>query len=441
MIRRRHTLTAIKSMLITALLSLLVLLAHTTAQGNDVDRPLLAPQWHTSPPGQRLSTGAPGADGPVMAISPDGSKIMVAYNYRVTGPTNRDPYTVEFDGQAWSAPIPVVISAGSDSAQVALTYDANNVAHLVWEEPGYGLGYMRYNGSEWVDFSFVAELTERIIGASISATGSQTLDVVYSARPGATQNPNIYHSRSTNGGASWSTPVAIAQTAPTSQAPKIAHDAGGRPHVVWQETTAAPGFAVHYTRGLPWSTPITISPGIQNARRPALAIAGNTVHVAFTNSVSINNNDFDQWATYTRCSNNCSAPASWSAPLNASGQPVRVNTSAPSDLIASIVHHQACTYIFFHGYIPNVTTNEVVWNVNSCDGWAAGGRSQVTGHDMRGIYPQAVMRGDTIHLVYEWVQGANRQIYTMRGAINEGGGGSPGPAGPDGVYLPFIARP
>jgi hypothetical protein len=377
----------------------------------------------------------------VLAISPDGSEMMVVYNQRISGTTDRDPYYTVFDGQNWSTPLPVLTTSGTDTAQLSLDYDSDGVAHLLLEEPSLGLLYMRYENDSWSSWRLIATTTLRLFGTSISAFSTNRIDAVWAAKPDVTQNPNIYHARSTDGGNTWTAPTPIAQSVPTSQAPKVAHDASGNVHVVWQESTAAPGFAVRYMRGIPWSQPVVISdPAISNARRPALAIAGNTLHLAFTRSITVDTENSDQWAYNQRCSSNCTVPGNWTTATNASGQPVRVNESAPFDLVPEIASHQGCTYIFFHGYVENVSTNEVIWDVNSCDSWSGGGRDQVTGFNMRGIYPRVAMHGDEIHLVYQWVSGSNHQIYYMNGTLSDDSGG-PGPAGPDGAYLPFVSKP
>ncbi len=417
-------------LLLLALLSL-VLAGHAAARESAAQAH--APQWQSAPPGTRLSSNAPnGADGPLLAKSPDGSHIMVAYNRRVTNAHDRDPYIRTFDGQSWSATLPVHVTAGTDTALLALSYGADNVAHLIWDEPNVGLRYSRYQGGAWSAPKLIAAASERLFGADISVSGSQIVDVVWAAKPHVTQNPNVYHARSTNGGVSWSTPAPIAETLPTSAFPKVMHSANGSVHAVWQEGTAAPGSAIHYARGLPWSDPISITPlSIVNARRPSLAVAGNSLHVAFTLWQAEGTSESDQWAYYTQCSSNCTVVAQWSVPLNASGQAVRVNESAPFDLITDLTHHSGCNFAFFHGYIQAVSPNEVVWNVNSCDGWSGGGRNQVTGYNMRGLYPHAVMHNNTVHLVYEWVNGNDHQIYYMQGVL---------PAGSGTIYLPFVTR-
>ena len=429
-----------RKILILLMAILLGVIAAWRAQAPDVSAaeiPALAPQWQSPPPGLRLSTNAAyppqGADGPAIARAPSGPTIMAVYSHRVTSIVDRDPYYTIFNGQSWSTPAAVRVTPGTDSGQLALTYGAGNAAHLVWDEPGNGLVYMRHDGSGWGGFKTIAATTLPVFGADISAYGNNIIDVVWAAKPGPSPNPNVYHSRSTDGGNTWSSPAPIIETAPTSQAPKIAHDANGVAHVVWQERTAMLRSETRYVRGLPWSQPIVISSSqIESDRRPALAIAASTVHVAFARSLGVDSSNSDQWAYYTQCSSNCTAPQSWSLPMNASGQPVRVNESAPFDLIPEIASHDGCAYIFYHGYVQNVSSNEVIWNVNSCDGWSGGGRDQVTGFDMRGIYPRVVMVGNAIRLVYEWVDGNNHQIYTMHGIL---------PAGPaGGIFLPAVAR-
>ncbi len=436
---RLHQLPMNRMLILTTLLFLLVIAGYTAAQDNGILIPPLAPTWQTQPPGQLLSTGAPhGADGAIAAKAPNSSEIMVVYNHRVTGPSNRDPYYTLFNGQNWSTPAPVVTSAGTDSAQLALAYDNNNVAHLIWEEPNDGLYHIAYKNGSWGASRLIASESMRLFGTSISALSPQVIDVAWATRTSLTENPNIYHSRSTDGGDTWSTPVPVTQSQATSRSPQIVHDASGNLHLVWQERTAGGGDEIRYAGGLPWTQPAVVSPANhEQARRPSLTPWGSSIYMAYTNSQDVDTENADQWAYFRRCPGNCTSPSSWSTPINVSGQPVRVNESAPFDLIANVSRHEGCTYIFYHGFIQAVSSNEVIWNVNSCDAWSAGGRDQVTGFDMRGIYPQVVIDGDDIHLVYEWVEGSEHQIYTMHGTLPEGHV----PGGEGDVYLPFQAKP
>lgn len=408
--------------------------ARVAARANTPALPTpLTPMWQTPAPGEHLSTTTPqGADGPVIAMAPDGSEMMVVYNAWISGASDRAPYYTVYDGHSWSPPAPIPNSAGNDSAQLSLAYSNDHVAHLLWGELTVGLNYMRHENGNWEALDLIAPTTQRLFGTSISATGNQTLDAVWAAIPDGKQNYNVYHARSTDGGDTWSLPAAIAETVPYSQAPKVAHDANGNPHVVWQEGTAG-GVEIRYARGLPWSQPLVVSPPtIRDASRPALAIVANTLHLAFAESITADDGT-GQWAHYSRCSANCTLPTNWSAPESVTGQPVGVKES--DTFIPDIASHNGCTYLFYHGYIEAVSSNEAVWNVNSCDGWSAGSRDQVTGFDMRGVHPRVVMFGDDIHLVYEWVSGDDHQVYWMHGILPEGAGGA------SGVFLPIVHRP
>lgn len=407
------------------------------AKGDAVET---APIWHTAPPGQRLSNNSSvGADSASVAYSPDGSRLMVVYSNRVSGTNDRDPYFRVFNGQNWTSPAPVHISAGTDSAQLAVTYDSQNRAHLIWEEPDQGLVYSRYNGNNWTTPKVIAPTDLRIFGTSITASGNQRIDVVWGGRSSLASNPNIYHARSTDGGNSWSSPAPIAQTNPQSRAPKVISESSGKLHVVWQERTLE-GHEILYSTGPNWTTPVAISPpSIPNANQPSIIRAGDNIHVVFARFDKLDEETTNQWAYHTSCKNNCTNANSWSNPNNISGQAVRVNESAPFDLISDLVAHSGCLYVFFHGYIPSVSNNEVIWNVNSCDGWSSGERDQVTGFNMRGIYPKAVVRGNTVRVIYEWIEGPQHQIYMMQGElVPSQGGGTPGPGtpSPPGTPLP-----
>jgi hypothetical protein len=435
-----HRSLALSSTLIISILFITLVLGlaqQGLAEEDDAEALEYAPQWLSSPPGQLLSTNSPaGADNASVAYSPDGSQMMVVYSYRVTGPGDRDPYYRIFDGQNWTPPASIASTAGTDSAQLAVTYDAQNNAHVVWEEPEVGLLYRRYNGSNWSPPQLIISTTLRIFGTSITASGGQRVDVVWGSRPSEISNPNIYHARSTNGGNSWSDPEPVAVTNPPSRSPKVIGENSGRLHLVWQERTLD-GHEILYAQGPNWTTPVAITPpSVPDATQPSIVRSGGTLHVAFARYEAVNAQTSNQWAYYTGCQNNCTNAGSWSNAINISGQAVRVNESAPFNLISDIVSHGNCVYVFFHGYIPAVSSNEVIWDVNSCDGWSSGGRDQVTGFGMRGIYPRVVVHDNTIRVVYEWVEGSQHQIYTIEGLFTT----DPGNGGPSSglVYLPMI---
>lgn len=400
--------------------------------------PAEAPQWDQVPPGVHLSENAiNGADISALATSPDGSEALVLYG-RLSGPNERDLYYTHDDGSGWSNPNPIVLTPGTDTGQPSLVYDDDGLAHAIWEEIDQALFYASFDGVNW-NPTLIVTTTLPLFGTSLAVRGDGSIHAVWGNRPDIISSPNIYYAASTDDGATWTTPVPVADTEPTSLSPRLVVDAQDRLHVVWQEGTVTGGSEIAYSRftGSGWTAPTTISPPwMTDAKVPAIAADGNDLHVSFTEARESPSdpNTVLQWAYYTGCSSNCTSSGNWSSAENASVQAVQVNETAPFDLVSDLIVDESCVYVFFHGYIESVSNNEVIWDVNSCDGWGNQGRDQVTGFNMRAIFPDVETRDGILHLIYQRVQGDERQVYYMSARLRS----EPGPPGP--VLLPAIFK-
>lgn len=397
----------------------------------------IGPDWDSPPPGTLLSTNAPlGAEIPIIRSSPDGSRLMTVYNRWITGQNDRDPYYVisTNNGQSWSNPAPVYASAATNSGEVYIAFDANNVAHAVWSEPT-GIFYSRYSSGSWSSPQTISlPLFNFNAWPHIVASGTNTLDIIWGAGNLPVQQPDIYHARSVDGGQNWSGASPIYSSIATSSRPNIGVDSSGYLHAVWQERTATPGNEIRYAQGLPsgttvfWSAPTIISSvGTLDANTPRINIVDDDLHVTYAETVA--GAPAVQFIHYTVCGANCILTASWSSPQNISQQAVVVNQSDPYFLVSELVSGNNCLFVFFHGKQSD-QANETVWDINSCSGWNSGGRDQVTAPADRAIYPSAtISNSGLVHAAYQRVNGSDRQIYYMRGNL------------PQGVFLPYLSKP
>lgn len=395
----------------------------------------VGPSWDSPPPGTLLSTNAPlGAEIPIIRSAPDGSLLMTVYNRWMTGQNDRDPYYVVStnNGQSWSSPAPIYTSTATNSGETYITFDGNNIAHAVWSEPT-GILYSRYSSGSWSspqtispgNFNFNA-------WPHIFASGPNTLDIIWGAGNLPSQQPDIYHIRSLDGGQNWSGASPIYSSVATSSRPNIGVDSSGYLHAVWQERTATPGNEVRYAQGIPsgatvfWSSSLIISSvGTVDANTPRINIVSDDLHVTYAETVA--GTPAVQFIHYTVCGANCILTASWSSPQNISQQAVVVNQSDPYFLVSELVNGN-CLFVFFHGKQSD-QANETVWDINSCSGWNGGGRDQVTAPADRAIYPSATINSGLVHAAYQRVDGSDRQIYYMRGNL------------PQGVFLPILRKP
>jgi hypothetical protein len=408
------------------------------AEPAEPEAPNLSPNWS---PEILISTNSPnGAIQPAIKAAPDGHTVTIVYSAVLSGGDHDVYYSQSSDyGQpaTWSSPQPIHNSAGgADSLQVRFAYDASNVAHAVWRE-GNALFYKR--GNNWGNNNTGAQTLSNpteVPGASnpdIVASGSATLDVIWSegALPNE-PNPNIYHKRSINGGAIWSAKKHIYEGPPTSEFPSLVIAQSGQLHAVWQENLIT-GAVIYYSQGTPsganvtWSLqPIAISnrSGATSARQPQITARGNTLHVSYTDYISQ-----DQQAVHhLQCSSQCVNINQWIPTNNpVSGPFVGANPSNPFNVVSTITSFRGCTLVYFHGTVSDLPKDkEIIWGVNSCDGWSASVRDQVTATQVRAINPSIVTQNDWwLYLTYEQAE-TIRQVYFVRSK-------------PD-VYLPTIAR-
>jgi hypothetical protein len=216
---------------------------------------------------------------------------------------------------------------------------------------------------------------------------------------------------------------------------------------VWEEqVSGSTAFHIYYTQGIisgstvSWSTPLRIFTGTttNSGRLPQIISKNNQIQVAFTNVIATN----QQAVLYKECSANCTALPGWSAGSSISGEYVGENTAISFFLHSDMVYDSPAqtTYVYFHGYKPDVDTTEIILGVNSCDSWAASVRDELRMSPLRAIYPSIAVgqnaAGDgLIQLAYEGINAAsNHQIYHMWGTAQCQRFSNPT------VYMPAIFR-
>ena len=410
-----------------------------------------APDWDDEAPKLISDTGGPNiADRPYIAAAPNGNKLIIVYNRRMSAGNDKDPYFSRSTngGQNWTSPAPIYTSLGTafNSLEVNLEIDANGTGHAVWVEADTQIRYSREqnwgSSSIPIDDVFVQASSPQIV-----ASGNNTLDIIWTAANlGLTQ---VFHKRSTNGGNSWSAENSVSPSNVEALFTDFAIDNNGILHVIWEQTYIAgaqQGSYIYYTRGTPsgpsinWSTPARIGDvsgdpdgggpieqHARSARRPVILAANGRLHVAFTTHWQ----DASQWVYYVTCSAACQNGQNWSIESSISGAVVGVNANSPKYIVSDIFTVKGCIYTYFHGIDDTLENNELILGVNSCDGWSSIGRDVVTQPQTQSLHTSSVLTDDFVHMVYEQTgnQGTTRQIYYRRGLPP-----------PFNLYLPFMAK-
>jgi hypothetical protein len=226
-----------------------------------------SPSWASTPPGTKVSNNSGvGANEPAITVSSSGT-LMIAYNNWMTSSTDRDAYfTVSLNGgQNWSTPAPIYSSPGINSIQVDVAYDPNGTAHAVWVElvdtsppiQTSSLFYSRRTGGSWTSPTALSSVTSPLplIGHPRIVASANYLDVVWEeGSPTLVElggNASIMHTRSANGGQSWSGNAQVSDIFLTSsaQSASIGINPNGKPHVIWRQALPAGDAEIRYTEG------------------------------------------------------------------------------------------------------------------------------------------------------------------------------------------------
>jgi hypothetical protein len=204
-----------------------------------------------------------------------------------------------FQDGAWSSPVDVLVGAGTNTPSV--TVDARGVLHVVWEggtqgELAYSQAHVSQAGTArgWSRPRLLSE--PNTFDSDILATEDGILRLVYSTKSGY-----VWYQESVDGGASWSTPITVAEPETpgcTTNHPRVAVDSGGGIHVVWTELQLPSGwppcgaiYSDSLDRGRTWSTPVRIAgPGYGQIN--LLANGSSTLLLAWNAMVGIGERKF-----------------------------------------------------------------------------------------------------------------------------------------------------
>lgn len=384
-----------------------------------------APATQGSP--QLMSTNSfSGAFGPPVLKTDNNNRLLLAYNHN-TG-TGETPYFRESidGGNTWSEPAPIQLG-DVDMKEVTFAFDFNNVAHAVWRTK-YEIWHAPEN--DWPNSAnshqIVQNTGERVFSPDIAVSPNNTLHVVWA------QDNKIFHSFSKDGGQNWSAPFALSPGTGQlkSDVPDVEVDHLGNVHIVWEERiliNLSYEYEIHYikgtvsSQGISWASNYTLlSPGISEAKVPAINIDGNTIHVAFAERRT-EKTKTTQFAYYV----NRTLNSNWSSPLDITqGDPLILNTNIPFVLMSSLDVCNEKLYVYFHGAIE-VNHAEKIFKVDRGDEWSE--RSQVTTNEFRAISPSFTCSGGKLHVAYEDIidPDINHQIYYVGEMANK-------------VYLPTL---
>ncbi len=134
------------------------------------------------------------------------------------------------------------------------------------------------DGTSWSEAVNISKNPGYSRRPAIAVDASGNINVVW--RDDTSGNIDIYFSRSTNDGVSWSNAVNLSKNSGISDSPDIAVDSAGNINVVWDENTSG-NIDVYFSRstndGVSWSQTVNISNSWRGSElaRIAVDVAGN----------------------------------------------------------------------------------------------------------------------------------------------------------------------
>ncbi|MFY3741999.1 MAG: hypothetical protein HMLIMOIP_002461 [Candidatus Nitrosomirales archaeon] len=265
-----------------------------------------------SAPVNLSNTGS--TDLPQIAVS--GTNVYVVWLEAISGTFDVFFSRSTDSGATFSTPVNLSNTVDLSTDQ-QLAVSGNNV-YVVWTEDlsGNDVFFSRSTDSG-ATFSTPVKLSNNT-GFSkppqIVASGNNVYVVWQNDPATSTGKQEILFSRSTDSGATFSTPVKLSNNTGDSEFPQIAVS-GSKVHVVWHDTVPGEGSEIFFSRstdsGATFSTPVNLSNDADSSVVPQIVASGTNVYVVWINVYVTNT--FDVFF-----SRSTDSGATFSAPLNLS---------------------------------------------------------------------------------------------------------------------------
>lgn len=265
---------------------------------------------------KNLTNGSPGSGSPMVAADSTGNVFVVWEND--SGVLGVFVSRSTDGGATFSSPMTLSTNTGgSVSPQIAV--DVNGNVNVVWEDDSGASSDISFSRSSDHGATFSAPKSLSLnVGNSTSAQLAVDLNgnVTVAWENDSPGNFDIFVSRSTDGGQNFSTPKNLSNSPGLSRTPQIAVDLGGNINVLWADN-APPNSStdIFFSRsgngGATFSAPQNISNSAGFSANPSLAVdSGGNINLVWEDSTPGNRDIF--------FSQSLDAGATFSAPQNLS---------------------------------------------------------------------------------------------------------------------------
>lgn len=287
-------------------------------------------------------------------------------------------------GITWSSDIRLTFSSGQ-AINPTIAADGNNV-HVAWSDNRTGNFLMYYKRSSNGGITWSADIQLTFQFSSYDASYPcisalrNTVQIVWQDK--LTGFYSIYHKRSTDGGASWSSVIRIAENSDTSKFPSVA-SFNNIVHVVWQSNNGI-YYKNSFDNGSSWTNSTQTISGLGLSTFPCIAVSDTNVHIVWQDMRDGNNeiyyrhsiNNGMTWIDASRLTVN--SAISKTPTIAASGSAIHVTWEDNRVINPEI-------------YYKNSTDNGVSWSSDF----------QITNTVYNSNLPSLCISGSNLHLVWQ----------------------------------------
>jgi len=291
-----------------------------------------------------------------------------------------------------------------DSRGPAIATDSSGNLHLVWFDSTPGLAKIYYKkstdgGATWAANKRISWTSGWSGYPAIAVDSSDNLHVVWwDSAPG---NNEIYYTKSTDGGATWTASRRLTWTSGSSLYPALAVGFSGNLHLVWYDDT--PGNSEIYYRkssngGVTWTTSQRLTFTSGRSIYPAIAVDSiGSVHVIWSDETPGNLEIYHKKSTDGGATWTANQRLTWTLGAASYGASIAVNPSGTLQLV-------------WNDFAPG---NEEIYYRKSTDGGTTWTPSQrLTWTSGSSLYPAiGVDSLGGLHVIWQDDTPGNNEIY------------------------------
>ena len=299
------------------------------------------------------------------------------------------------EGITWSTPQNISNTPGF-SANPAIATNGSGI-FITWEENEVVFSKSIDGGTTWSTPQNISNTGPNTPGPAITTDGT---NIFIAWWDGNILASDVFFSRSTDGGTTWSTPQNISTNIGQSADPVITTD-GTNIFIAWWDTSLGSVAEILFSKstdgGDTWSVPQNVSNNAMTSRSPSIATNGTDIFLSWNEFSSINPNE-------VVFSKSIDGGTTWSVPQNISN-----NEGNSED--SSIATDSTSLFITWK---DDFSGNDEIFFSRSDDGttWTPG--KNISGNTGRDVNPTSTADGTNIFFAWENGSIFNEEIFFAR---------------------------